>query len=229
MPLNISREMLQDNPTVAIIRKAVTNRVLAELRKCAETDAANFAKIWKAFGAVIKEGLYEDMERRDQIFDIARFRTTKGEEVSLKDYVAGFVANQTAIYYLTAEDARKAQASPQIEGFAARGIEVLLLTDPVNSFWVRTALGFDGKPFKSVTQGAADLDLMPLTDGAQPAADDDAALGTLMAVIKQTLGDAVKEVRKSARLTDSPVCLVADASGLDRTLERLLSRQGDGA
>jgi molecular chaperone HtpG len=227
MPLNISREMLQDNPTVAVIRKAVTNRVLAELKKCAESDAANFAKIWKAFGAVIKEGLYEDMERRDQLFEIARFRTTKGEEVSLKEYAGRLVDNQTAIYYLTAEDARKAQASPQIEGFTARGIEVLLLTDPVDSFWVRTALGFEGKPFKSVTQGAADLDLIPLKEAAPSAEKDDAAVGTLMAVIKQTLGDAVKEVRKSARLTDSPVCLVADAAGLDRTLERLLSRQGD--
>jgi molecular chaperone HtpG len=114
-----------------------------------------------------------------------------------------------------------------VEGFAARGIEVLLLTDPVDSFWVRTALGYEGKPFKSVTQGAADLDLIPLPQAVEQAVKDDAALGTLMAVIKQTLGDAVKEVRKSARLTDSPVCLVADASGLDRTLERLLSRQGD--
>ncbi len=118
------------------------------------------------------------------------------------------------------------KSSPQIEGFAARGIEVLLLTDPVDSFWVRTALGYEGKPFKSVTQGAADLDLMPLAGAAQPATADDAALGTLMAVIKQTLGDEVKEVRKSARLIDSPVCLVADTAGLDRTLERLLSRQG---
>ncbi len=122
------------------------------------------------------------MERRDQLFEIARFTTTKGEEVSLKDYVARLIANQTAVYYLTAEDARKAQSSPQLEGFAARGIEVLLLTDPVDSFWVRTALGYDGKPFKSVTQGAADLDLMPLVGAARPATTaDDAAVGTLMA------------------------------------------------
>ena len=93
----------------------------------------------------------------------------RAKTVSLKDYVGRLVANQTAVYYLTAEDARKAQASPQIEGFAARGIEVLLLTDPVDSFWVRTALGYEGKPFKSVTQGAADLDLMPLAGAARPA------------------------------------------------------------
>ncbi|HLF22114.1 MAG TPA: molecular chaperone HtpG, partial [Aestuariivirga sp.] len=139
MPLNISREMLQNNPQVAAIRKAVTNKVLAELKKCAETDAATFAKIWDVFGPVIKEGLYEDMERRDQIYEIARFRTTKAPSATLKDYVAGLKENQTAIYYLTAEDADKAAASPQLEGYKARDIEVLLLTDAVDSFWVRTA------------------------------------------------------------------------------------------
>ena len=102
---------------------------------------------------MIKEGLYEDMERRDQLFEIARFRTSKRDVVALKDYVAGLKPNQTAIYYLTAEDAAKAAASPQLEGYKARDVEVLLLTDPVDSFWVRTALGFDGKPFKSVTPG----------------------------------------------------------------------------
>jgi molecular chaperone HtpG len=226
MPLNISREMLQDNPTVAQIRKAVTNRVLAELKKCAETDQETYEKIWKAFGAVIKEGLYEDMERRDQLYEIARFETTLHERASLKDYVGRLKPNQTAIYYLTAEDAGKARVSPQLEGFTARGIEVLLLTDPVDSFWVRTALGYEGKPFKSVTQGSADLDTIPLAeDGAKPQPDG-AAIGTLIAAMKQTLGSQVKDVRKSTRLTDSPVCIVADAQGLDRTLEKLLSKQG---
>src|SRR5690606_29934783 len=154
--LNLSREMLQNNPLVAQIRKAVTNRVLAELKKTAEQDTEKFAKIWKAFGAVIKEGLYEDVERRDELFEIVRFATTAtkdGELRSLKDYVANLRPNQTAIYYVTAEDAVKAQAAPQLEGFRARGIEVLLLTDPVDNFWTRTALGFDGKPFRSITQG----------------------------------------------------------------------------
>jgi molecular chaperone HtpG len=226
MPLNISREMLQNNPQVAAIRKAVTNKVLAELKKCAETDAAVFAKIWEIFGPVIKEGLYEDMERRDPIFEIACFRTTKAASVSLKDYVAGFKQNQTAIYYLTAEDAAKAAASPQLEGYKARDIEVLLLTDPVDSFWVRTALGFDGKPFKSVAQGTADLDLIPQKDQPKTVGADDAATATLIAAMKQALGDKVKDVRKSQRLTDSAVCLVADGA-MDRTLEKLLSRQKD--
>ncbi|NNE22833.1 MAG: molecular chaperone HtpG [Rhizobiales bacterium] len=228
MPLNISREMLQDNPTVHQIRKAVTNRVLSELKKCGENDAEKFAGIWKAFGPVIKEGLYEDMERRDQLFEVVRFRSTKTDEqtVSLKDYVANLAENQAAIYYLTGDDAEKAAQSPQLEGFKARGIEVLLLTDPVDSFWVRTAMGFDGKPFKSVTQGTADLDAIPVKDEDKPDDVDNSAVATLIAAMKQSLGDKVKDVRSSSRLTDSPVCLVADDAGLDRTIEKLLAKQG---
>lgn len=226
MPLNLSREMLQNNPDVAAIRKAVTNRVLSELKKCAESDSAAFGKIWSTFAPVIKEGLYEDMERRDQLFEIARFRSTKGETVSLRDYVAGLKENQTAIYYLTAEDAAKAAASPQLEGYKARDVEVLLLTDPVDSFWVRTALGFDGKPFKSITQGVADLDAIKPATEKDVVPEADASVVTLVAALKEALGDRVKEVRVSKRLTDSAVCLVADGM-MDRTLEKLLSRQQD--
>jgi molecular chaperone HtpG len=226
MPLNISREMLQNNPQVAAIRKAVTNKVLAELKKTAEADEATFAKVWEVFGPVLKEGLYEDMERRDQLYDIVRFRTTVGDVVSLKDYTARLKENQTAIYYLTAEDMAKAQASPQLEGYKARGIEVLLLTDPVDSFWVRTALGYDGKPFKSVTQGAADLDALAAKDEAKPDAAEEAETAVLATALKQALGERVKDVRGSKRLTESAVCIVNDST-MDRTLEKLLSRQKD--
>ena len=226
MPLNLSREMLQHNPQVSAIRKAVTNKVLGELKKCAETDSDNFAKIWEVFGPVIKEGIYEDMEHRDQLYEFATFRSTKSPAVTLKDYVAGLRENQTAIYYLAGEDAVKAAASPQLEGYKARDVEVLLFTDPVDSFWVRTALGFDGKPFKSVTQGAADLDLIPLKDA--PAKNDarESATTNLIVAMKHALGDKVKDVRSSKRLTESAVCLVADGD-LDRTLEKLLARQKD--
>ncbi len=226
MPLNLSREMLQDNPQVAAIRKAVTNKVLSELKKCAEGNAETFAKIWEVFGPVIKEGLYEDFEHREQLFEFARFATTKSSSVTLKDYVAGLKENQTAIYYLAGDDAVKAAASPQLEGYKARDIEVLLFTDPVDSFWVRTAMGFEGKPFKSVTQGAADLDLIPLKDAPAKPAEPNAETATLIVAMKQALGDKVKDVRNSKRLTDSAVCLVADGE-LDRTLEKLLSRQKD--
>ena len=226
MPLNLSREMLQNNPDVATIRKAVTNRVLSELKKCAETDAETFKKIWTVFGPVIKEGLYEDYERRDQLFEMARFNSTTRENITLKDYIAGLKENQTAIYYLTAEDANKAKSSPQLEGYKARDVEVLLLTDPVDSFWVRTALGFEGKPFKSVAQGTADLDLIKTKDEAKPSKADEPAAVQLASAFKEVLGSRVSDVRISKRLTDSAVCLVNDGQ-MDRTLEKLLSRQAD--
>ncbi len=224
MPLNLSREMLQNNPEVAAIRKAVTNRVLAELKKLSESDAAKFAAVWDTFGPVIKEGLYEDMERREPLLELARFRTTTREAATLKDYVAGLRENQTAIYYLTAEDAAKAKASPQLEGYRARGIEVLLLTDPVDSFWVQMVPEFEGKPLRSVTLGAADLDLIPLPETEKAA--EAPGLAALLAVLKASLGDRVRDVRASKRLQDSAVCLVNEG-GLDRTLEKYLSRQKD--
>jgi molecular chaperone HtpG len=226
MPLNLSREMLQNNVEVAAIRKAVTNKVLGELKRLAEQEPGKFALIWEAFAAVIKEGLYEDFERQDQLLELARFRSTTSEAVSLKDYVGNLQENQTAIYYLTGEDAKKVQASPQLEGYRARGIEVLLLTDPIDSFWVRTVQGYDGKPLRSIAQGAADLDLIPVKNKpAEPQANDD-DLGALLAVMKLALGDQVKDVRISKRLAESAVCLVNEGD-MDRTLEKLLARQKD--
>ncbi|NJM30964.1 MAG: molecular chaperone HtpG [Rhizobiales bacterium] len=225
MPLNLSREMLQNNPQVAAIRKAVTNKVISELKKTAESEPETFKKIWELFAPVIKEGLYEDMERRDQLYELSRFRSTKGDWVSLKEYIGRLRESQTAIYYLTGEDAAKVSSSPQLEGYKARDIEVLLLTDPVDSFWVRTAVGFEGKPFKSVTQGAADLDIIPLKDPAKTKTDE-GAVAPLLLAIKAALGERVKDVRVSQRLTESAVCLVADG-GLDRTLEKYLARQKD--
>jgi molecular chaperone HtpG len=226
MPLNLSREMLQNNPDVAAMRKALTNRVLSELKKHAEKDSEGFGKLWAAFGSVIKEGLYEDYERRDALFEFVRFVSTEHENVNLKDYVSRLKENQTAIYYLTAESIEKARSSPQLEGYRARGVEVLLLTDPVDSFWVRTALGFDGKPFKSVSQGTADLDKIAVQGDAKASDVNQAETAILVAALKQGLGNRVSDVRVSSRLTDSPVCIVND-SMMDRTLERMLSRNQD--
>ncbi len=227
MPLNLSREMLQNNPDVNVIRKAVGNKVLQELKKLGETDAGAFAKIWDLFGPVIKEGLYEDFERRDMLFEVVRFDTSTRKAITLKDYIAGLKENQTAIYYLTAEDAAKAATSPQLEGYRARDVEVLLLTDPVDSFWVRTAMGFDGKPFKSVAQGSADLDLIKKKDDAreEPKADEPEIMA-LIAGFKQVLGSRVSDVRVSKRLTESACCIVNDGQ-MERTLEKLLARQKD--
>jgi molecular chaperone HtpG len=234
LPLNLSREMLQKNPVIEAIGKGVTNRVLTDLDKLAADDPERFAKVWEAFGAVLKEGLYEAPDRRDALFKIARFKTTTGGDAwrSLADIVAGFRPNQTAIYYALGDDAATIAASPHLEGFARRGIEVLVLADPVDAFWVRTALGFDGKPFESVTQGAAALDQIPVLD--ENAAQDekttsDAALAALAARLKQALGDKVADVRGSTRLATSPACLVAPEFGPDRQLEKILaSRDGAG-
>lgn len=226
LPLNVSREMIQDSPLLGAIKKGVTNRVLSDLGKLAEQDPETFRLIWENFGAVIKEGLYEDFERRAQLLDLSRFRTTASGEGwrSLKDYVAALKANQTAIYYIVGDDAGRIANSPQLEGFRARGIEVLLLSDPVDSFWVSAAPDFDGKPFKSVTQGAADLGLIPLLDGAaSPSADTSEEIRALLASMKEVLADQVADVRASDRLTESAVCLVASDKGPDRQLERLLS------
>ncbi len=228
MPLNVSREMLQNNPTVAAIRNAVTKRVLNELKKCADKQPEIYEKIWLAFGPVIKEGLYEDMERRDELYEICRFRSTASEgkqNVVLADYVSRMKDKQAAIYYLTGDDAAKAEVSPQLEGYKARGVEVLLLTDPVDAFWVRTSLGFGGKQFQSVTQGGADLDAIPLEEKKTKPKTDDAATAKLITALKTALGSAVQDVARSTRLTSSPVCIVAGDQGLDRTLEKYLARQ----
>ena len=165
--------MIQQSAVFAAIRKGVTNRIVQELTKLAESEPEKFAKVWEHFGAVIKEGLYEDPERRDALFKIARFATTThpAGDRTLADYVAALRENQTAIYYLTGDDAKRLAASPQLEGFRARDVEVLLLADPVDAFWVSSAVGFDGKPFKSVSQGAADIKAIPLKEGAPPPAE----------------------------------------------------------
>ena len=228
LPLNVSREKIQESPLLAAIKKGASSRVFAELERLADKEPQNYAKIWDVFGAVLKEGLYEDFERRDPLLKLARFKTTASDEWrSLKDYVTALRPNQTAIYYIAGDDLARLKSSPHLEGFRARGIEVLLLTDPVDTFWVVPSEGFDGKPFKSVTQGAADLALIARLDAAANAAPQIAEpVKDFLAFVKSTLGDVVAEVRASDRLTDSAVCLVAPDKGPDRALERLLAGTG---
>ncbi len=234
LPLNVSREMIQESPVFAAIKKGVANRIVQELTKLADSqedgDKEKFAKIWENFGAVIKEGLYEDPERRDALFKLARFATSTHPKVerTLADYVKDLRENQTAIFYLTGDDSKRLETSPQLEGFRARGVEVLLLSDPVDAFWVSTAAGYEGKPFKSVTQGAADIKTIPLVEGAKSTAGEapSAEVATLFAFFKQTLGEEIGEVRASDRLTDSLACLVAPEFGPDRQLEKMLAAHG---
>ena len=231
LPLNISREMLQNNTQVTQIRKAVTGRVVTELEALAEKEPETFAKIWEAFGSVIKEGIYEDHDRRAQLLALARFRSTKdttkdGALRSLKDYVADLRPGQTAIYYLTGDNFDRIKSSPKLEAARARGVEVLLLTDHVDAFWTSVPQTFDGKPLKSLSQGDVDFGDVPLLDDkseAPAAAAVDNAV--IAAAVKAVLGDRVSDVRVSQRLTDSAACLIAEGRGPDRELERLLKRQ----
>jgi molecular chaperone HtpG len=231
IPLNVSREMIQESPILAAIKKGVSNRVLSELEKLAKDDPEAFAKVWDNFGPVLKEGLYDDFERRQQLLGLARFKTSSSGEGwrSLQDYAGSMRENQTAIYYAAGSDVARLESSPQLEGFRARGVEVLLLPDPVDSFWVTAGLDYEGKPFKSVTQGGADLSLIPSLDSnTDPVAAPSEAVASFIASLKSMLAEKVADVRISERLTESPVCLVAPESGLDRQLERILAQSGRG-
>ncbi|MDI1282831.1 MAG: molecular chaperone HtpG [Reyranella sp.] len=233
LPLNLSREMLQNNPQVVQIRSGLATRVIGELESAATKDAETYAKIWAAFGPVLKEGLYEDQERRSQLLALARFATTSGDGLrSLKDYVADLKPNQTEIYYLVGEGAERLKSNPKLEAARARGVEVLLLTDPIDAFWTTSPQEFDGKPLKSLSQGDVDFGLIPLLDdaagkaGPKATAEDEQAIVT---AVKEALGDKVSEVRASQRLTESASCLVASTQGRDRELERMLARQDRGS
>ncbi len=234
LPLNISREMLQNNPHVKLIQNAVTGRVLGELEKLAENEGEAFNKVWASFGAVIKEGIYEDVERRERVLQLSRFQSTAGDELrSLKQYVDDLRPNQTEIYYLVGDSVSQLQASPKLEALRARGIEVLLLTDHVDAFWTAMPLEFEGKPLKSLSQGDVNFDLVPKLDETNDA--DDASEDTsvddavVLAAVRSELEDIISDVKASQRLTDSPACLVAEAAGPDRKLEQILAQTGNGA
>ena len=231
LPLNVSREMLQNNPMLAKMRGQITNRVLSELGKKAKDAGEEYVKFWDNFGAVLKEGLYEDPEHREQLLPLLRFRSTTGDGLaSLDDYVARMRPGQEAIYTITGDNLELLRKSPQLEGFRARGVEVLLLTDPIDEFWMPALGVYQQHPLKSTTRGAADLGkITPVEDKKDTPveAPQEGAVASLIALFKLSLGDAVKDVRVSDRLTDSAVCLVADEGDLDMHLERLLKRHRD--
>lgn len=229
LPLNISREMLQNNPVMTSISNAVTKRILSELEKKAKKDVEGYNQFWDAFGPVVKEGIYEDFARRDQILKMSRFYSTASEDLtSLDDYVSRMNEGQETIYYITADTLEAAKRSAQLEGFKAKGIEVIFFTDAVDEFWLQMVPEFDSKKFASVTRGSSDLDDKKDDDKEEEKSPE---LEALISVIKENLGEAVKDVRKSNRLTDSAVCLVADDNDMDMHMERILKMHNklDGA
>lgn len=232
LPLNVSREMLQATPVLARIRKAVTGRVLNEIKK-RSADNAEFLKFWENFGSIVKEGIWEDAEHRTELAGLARFRSSavKAEEdkpesgwTTLADYISRMKPEQDAIYYLTGDNEDAVANSPQLEGFRARGLEVLLLSEPVDSFWPDRLTSFEGKTLKSVTQGAADLEKFAVEGEA--ATGEAADMDILLPALKEALGGEVSDVRGTDRLVSSAVVLAASENGPDLQLQKLMRRSG---
>ncbi|MGH6918703.1 MAG: molecular chaperone HtpG, partial [Geminicoccaceae bacterium] len=228
LQLNVSRETLQHSPVLAKIRRDLVKRVLDELDRRAKADAADYEKFWQSFGAVLKEGMYEDHEQRERLLDLARFHSTAGEgRASLAEYIGRMKQGQDAIYTISGENLQALKASPQLEACRAKGVEVLLLSDPIDEFWMPAIHDYKGKPFRSLTQGDIDLSKIESpekVDGSEEAEVAGDAMDRLIAVIKVRLGDKVQDVRRSARLTESAVCLVAEEHGMDLRLERFLKQ-----
>ena len=222
LDLNVSREMLQQVPAINKIKKTIIRRVLSELKKQAGKKQEEYQKFWLDFGLVIKEGLYEDQDFREKILELCRFYSCrKGDYISLAQYVSEMKEKQEEIYYLSSETVEQAEMSPHIEGFKARDIDVIVLSDPIDEFWLPLVPDFGGKKFKSASRGALDLDKFESENSEKKKADP-SKFDLLIARIKTNLGEKISDVRLSSTLTESPVCLVADEGGMDIQMERLM-------
>ncbi|MBS1040560.1 molecular chaperone HtpG [Gluconobacter cerinus] len=223
LPLNVSREMLQATPVLARIRKAVTKRVLTEIKTRAKDADAGFNAFWENFGAVLKEGLWEDSEHRQEIAGFARFHTTYGDDLTTLDgYISRMKDGQDVIYFLTGDNLEALKASAQLEGFHARGLEVLLLSDPVDAFWPERLHSYNDKTLRSVVYSHGDLEKFS-TDNEETV--EAANVDTLVPALKEALGDAVKDVRSTVRLTNSAVVITSEG-GPDLAMQRLMRRSG---
>lgn len=227
LPLNISRETLQKSPVLDKIRESVTSRVLGELKKRAEKDRAEYKTFWDNFGSALKEGLCEGLAPRDKILDSCLFASSSQEElVSLAEYKSRMREGQEAVYYLTGDSVASLKASPQLEGFAKRGIEVLLLTDHVDDFWTNVTNKYGDLPLRSVVKAGADLDAFPLEGEAAEAekkAEESDAISSLIAAMKTLYGDAVRDVHTTRKLTETPICLSIGEGDMDMRMERFLA------
>ena len=229
--LNVSREMLQNNPAVAKISKSLVGKILRELKKIADKDKAKYTQFWNEFGQVLKEGLYEDPERKDTLLELARFSNNENDDlISLEDYVNAMDKNQKDIYYIAADTKSQALSSPHLEGFKSKGIKVLVMADPIDQFWLSMAGQFKEKNFVSITQGEIDLDNIK-SDKKDPKNKDtkkddvDKKFTNLIAHLKASLGQNVKDIRLTSKLTDSPACLVADKGDMDVAMENLMKQR----
>jgi molecular chaperone HtpG len=220
--LNVSREMLQQNPAVTKISKAVVKRTISEMKKALEKRRDDYANFWDGLGKVIKEGLYEDTANSEKLLEICLFRSTKTDKmITLQEYVDRFAQNQEVIYYLSADDAGRARLSPHLESFQAKDIDVLLLTDPIDDFWLSNIQQFAGKTFQSITRG--EVNLSDIGEAKQKDDQPDETLSDIfVAKIKNVLEGSVANVRSSANMETSLARLVADENGMDQQMERMM-------
>jgi molecular chaperone HtpG len=230
LPLNVSREMLQQSRDLERIRAGAVKKVLGMLEDLAANQKEKYQTFWQTFGTVLKEGIIEDPKNRNQIAKLLRFASTydeaESQNVSLEDYLGRMQEGQDKIYYLVAESYAAAKSSPHLEALRSKGIEVLLLWEPVDEWWVEHLSEFAGRPLKSVAKG--ELDLGKLADAGEAKAQElvEQAFSATLAKVKQVLGNKVKEVKLSRRLTTSPACLVLEAYGLSRRMESILKAAG---
>ena len=227
LDLNVSREMVQSSPVIKKISKSVTKRILSELKKKMKKDDVNYDAFWSQFGKVLKEGLYEDFENREKIVEITRVYSFKHEKlINLNSYIEEMAEKQDKIYYLAADTLKQAKSSPHLEGFKSKGIDVLLMTDPIDAFWMSQMGTYKEKSFLSISRDKYDLAALS-EEQAEDKADDEAK-NTITTLIKDCLGDLVEDVKSTSELVESPVRLVAGEGGLDFNLERIMKAQNPG-
>ena len=230
--LNVSREMLQNNPAVTKISKSLVGKILRELKKVSEKNIDGYKEFWKEYGAVLKEGLYEDIERKETLLDLCRFSSNESEDVvSLTEYLDKIPESQKDIYYISSETRAQAIASPHLEGFKSKNIPVLIMTDAIDQFWLPMIGSFKDKKFISITQGQINLDDLDEKnkdkdiENKEQKEKQDKEFVDLIAQMKVVLGEQVKDIRLSSKLTDSPVCLVADDGDMDIAMEQLMAQR----
>ena len=225
LPLNISREMLQNNPVVKKIRNALVRRTIGDLKKKLANDRSSYEEFWSNFGPVIKEGIYEDTEKKDTLLEIALFKNSNSSKlITLDEYIEAMGKKQNDIYFITGDSYNNVINNPSLEGYKSRGINVLILDDAVDSFWTSATPNFKEKNIKSITKGVDDLDSISKKKTDDKDKKEDKSLEPLIVLLKDKLKEKVKDVRTSSRLTESPVCLVVDESAMDPQLEKILQQ-----
>ncbi|MEO0369129.1 MAG: molecular chaperone HtpG, partial [Pseudomonadota bacterium] len=226
LPLNVSREILQSDRDIQKIKGRVVKRVLDELKRIAKDEPDTYQSFWTEFGQVLKEGMVEDAANKDNLTPLMRFASTKSDsdtqDVSLDAYIERMSEDQDAIYYITAETYEAAKGSPHLEMFAKKDIEVLLLSDPVDEWLVNSLFEYNEKPLKSVSKGGLELS----EEEQKEQADQQEKFSSVTEKLGESLGELVKEVRLTNRLTESPACLVADENDPGANLERIMKSMG---